>query len=550
MGSKPWIELDFCQDDSLKNATKSSKRKFHKCVKTNTTSLLHCSNVESINFDVFNQPPKSVDNLFVNKAKLREIENGLKNQNAKFILLTGPSGCGKTVTVDLMAREMGFCVDYWSNDYRYNLKQDQYGSRIFQGDQIDDFLDFLSESSRNVSLFPEAGVRDNSNLKLIVVDEYPVALMKNLSRFWHRLTYINNRKKCGQRFKILFICNMDEKTDSANVDTNQKFGQQNLNFRKIFPDSLPDELNFLKIKMNPFTPRNVASCLRNLVTSVSMDPSRFRKLIEQISENSNGDMRSAILALDIALHSDEPDLQNCCDSSSNTKDKNSGLFSCLGKILYSKRRDLQTSSDESSIYDQILPPMSSEIEHVFDMTGLSYELFLSYLHANYLPLIRNSDDNRSLVARICNDLSLADYFTKCVNLPFDARERILPYAVTVSGRSLAFYMHFVLYGGNSTSTNQFKFSQMCKPTNYSNNQSSAAQMKCKTFATDLAPYLCKLGCAEENVVRLGSFNVKFRSNDKAFIASKPTWIEQMRLQNHNESIVNGDFECDISEFDD
>lgn len=40
---------------------------------------------------------------------------GISPQGGAILLLTGPSGCGKTATVQVLAKDLGFHIQEWSN---------------------------------------------------------------------------------------------------------------------------------------------------------------------------------------------------------------------------------------------------------------------------------------------------------------------------------------------------------------------------------------------------------------------------------------------------
>lgn len=133
--------------------------------------------------------PKTIEELAVHPKKIQELEQWLKHceimkrkkQPAQLCLLTGPSGCGKTAAVQVLAKDMKFTIQEWTNpvdqDMIYNLGDQVFGESNFSSSQVDAFKAFLFKASRYRSLFEIAG----NDRRLLLVEDFPNFLLRDPS---------------------------------------------------------------------------------------------------------------------------------------------------------------------------------------------------------------------------------------------------------------------------------------------------------------------------------------------------------------------------------
>uniref|UniRef100_A0A8C5AE95 RAD17 checkpoint clamp loader component n=1 Tax=Gadus morhua TaxID=8049 RepID=A0A8C5AE95_GADMO len=353
--------------------------------------------------------------LAVHKKKIEEVENWIRthtdpttSKGGIIALLTGPSGCGKSATVQVLAEELGFRLQEWTNpsnvsEYRADpeLKVTSRFNGFLSTSQTGLFQEFLLRANKYncLQMVGEQGPKDR---KLILVEDFP----NNFFRQPGSLHDILRRFVKTRRCPLVFIVSENLSGDSHS--------------RLLFPKEIQEELSICNISFNPVAPTTMSKILLRIATlEAAKTGGRLcvpdKDTLDILCSGSSGDVRSAINSLQFSslagkLRSKEKgpgEAEQCIGG----KDVSLFLFRALGKILHFKSESPRKLTEQHK-----LPPHLSEHQRhsllihpelVVERSHMSAEFFNLYLHQNYLDFFSTVED----VARASEYLSDADFFT-------------------------------------------------------------------------------------------------------------------------------------------
>uniref|UniRef100_A0A8K9Y4J7 RAD17 checkpoint clamp loader component n=1 Tax=Oncorhynchus mykiss TaxID=8022 RepID=A0A8K9Y4J7_ONCMY len=387
--------------------------------------------------------PHSQAELAVHKKKIEEVEDWMRvhvdpKTGGAVLLLTGPSGCGKSATVQVLAQELGYRVQEWSNpsslsEYRPSLS----GPNSSQTGLFQEFLLRANKYNR-LQMSGEGGASD-SDRKLILVEDFPNQFYRQPGSLHDILRRFV--KTC--RRPLLFIV-----SDSLSGDSSS---------RLLFPKHIQEEQGVCNISFNPVAPTSMMKVLSRIVSVQAVKSGGKmcvpdKAALELLCSGSSGDIRSAINSLQFSCLTDQSmkkgfsavergkatatssgravvkatrGKRKAKDSEGRDKELAIGgkdsslfLFRALGKILYCKRESPEASEGSQG---PSLPAHLSEHhrdrllvdpEAVVERSHMSGEFFSLYLQQNYLEFFSDVED----VARASEYLSDAVSLCMCVGL--------------------------------------------------------------------------------------------------------------------------------------
>uniref|UniRef100_A0A8C4Z2J7 RAD17 checkpoint clamp loader component n=1 Tax=Gadus morhua TaxID=8049 RepID=A0A8C4Z2J7_GADMO len=390
--------------------------------------------------------PHSQAELAVHKKKIEEVENWIRthtdpttSKGGIIALLTGPSGCGKSATVQVLAEELGFRLQEWtnpSNVSEYRADPEAYRQTFEPASRFNGFLstsqtglfqEFLLRANKYncLQMVGEQGPKDR---KLILVEDFP----NNFFRQPGSLHDILRRFVKTRRCPLVFIVSENLSGDSHS--------------RLLFPKEIQEELSICNISFNPVAPTTMSKILLRIATlEAAKTGGRLcvpdKDTLDILCSGSSGDVRSAINSLQFSSLAERglslPKKEKCLavlpgkaackrtQGKKRSKEKGPGeaeqciggkdvslfLFRALGKILHFKSESPRKLSGQHK-----LPPHLSEHQRhsllihpelVVERSHMSAEFFNLYLHQNYLDFFSTVED----VARASEYLSDADFFT-------------------------------------------------------------------------------------------------------------------------------------------
>lgn len=409
--------------------------------------------------------PSTLVELAVHKKKIAEVEDWLKRhlskkhpsyQNDSFILLlTGPAGVGKTATVNTLAKELKLTIQEWLNPTTDIFQKDDFFNNIDYSSypkymsQVAKFEEFLLRANRYQPL--QLGQKTETNNKLILVEDLPNKFYRDSQTFHSILRRFSKTTRCPAVFIV---------SDTYSTE---------INVQSLFPKDVVASLGIHQISFNPVAPTSMSKTLTRIAAAESSKgrhrfPMPSKSTIDAIAQVSNGDIRSAINALQFACLKDTGDLEDVLESrveSKSKKNKKSGkcqkkdstnqsesgkalsaiggkdtslfLFRAIGKILYCKR-ELKHASDAvlpSHLSHHERDRLIINPEEVVERTHMTSENFTLYLHQNYLEFFDDIDD----CMEVADHFSVADH----MSCDWEHRSILNQYSSSVATRGLIHY---------------------------------------------------------------------------------------------------------------
>lgn len=338
--------------------------------------------------------PMQINELAIHPKKLEELRNWFKlceKTANRILLIKGPTGCGKTISFYLVAEENDFDVIEWTNstDQETNAFYDNSGNFnqefVSYENQVTKFSKFLIQTSRYPSVFKSFTKRRK---RLLLVKDFPNTFSRKTEEFWHILRQYSEE---GQSPLVFIVSETNSKP--LNIAHN------------LFPDNIRVEIPIDSINFNAVAQTMMLRALKRIIQLIgdNCDYSPYFKkptdnVISSIVDNSQGDIRSAVLNLNFA--SQQSDFQLLVPQKSTAKVKNKkkastkpsdgalgkneclSLMHGLGRVFHPKLEINPTTNVKELTHkpENIAERFSSQPKNFVEMINSNYIKSFSDIH--------------------------------------------------------------------------------------------------------------------------------------------------------------------------
>lgn len=415
--------------------------------------------------------------LAVHKRKVEDVRRWLSEafeggptgklrKYRRILVLTGPAGTAKTTTLRVLAREMGFEIVEWRNSMSERGPSTFIDDSNDLGDDswidtealFDKFQAFLTRASSCYNIFapstqslPSTSSSHPSNRHLILLEDLPNILhLPTQARFHDALQSLCSSSESAPPVVIIISDSGLRGENAYNDDSWDGAGgarwykKETIDIRSLLGADLSTSPYVTRIAFNPIAPTLMIKALQAMLTnhfgSTSGKPPA-KDVVEMIVESSNGDIRSAVMALEFACivtltkgGGKGKTRRNTAGSGGaravleavTRREQSLVLFHLMGKILYNKRkgdppathlsaRDAakERELDETLLDPSPLPDWLSEhdrkasrvcLETIASDSPIDSSLLGLYIHQNYTMFCTDVDQCDG----VCEGLSWVD----------------------------------------------------------------------------------------------------------------------------------------------
>ncbi|KAF8154728.1 Rad17 cell cycle checkpoint protein-domain-containing protein [Crassisporium funariophilum] len=375
----------------------------------------------------------------------------------RILALTGPAGTGKTSTIRVLAREMGFEILEWRNAMGETSSKafDSYSSQPssstglqpdFDADYeglFSKFEAFMTRASTCHNIFETASeaktLQSDRRRQIILLEELPNVLHpKTQTQFHEALHALVISRPSNPPVPVVIIISdaglRGEATDERMADGHGwgKDKTQVVDVRTVLSKDLLGGPYVTEIGFNPIAPtllrKAVQALLNTRFTSTSsksgIAPSK--EVVDIIVESANGDIRSAIMALQFSCRVDIPGGRKkgsqrgrkMIMEAVTRREQSLALFHLIGKVLYNKRKgdppsasatakDLLRERDIDALLKDPtkLPPHLAhherrtsrvDVDMLYADSPIDTSLFSLYIHQNYTQYCNELEESEGV----------------------------------------------------------------------------------------------------------------------------------------------------------
>ncbi|KAG2004670.1 hypothetical protein CC2G_003205 [Coprinopsis cinerea AmutBmut pab1-1] len=392
--------------------------------------------------------PASEAELAVHVRKVEDVRRWLKEayeggpsgklkKYRRILTLTGPAGTGKTSTIKILAKELDFEIVEWRNaigEVTSSWGQDSYSTGRYQDYDSDSetlftkFETFFNRAARCQGLAFSGPSSSSSSSKakrqLVLLEDLPNILHpKTQSQFHDCLKSLVESPVSDPPVPVvIIISDTGLRGEARDERIAGGFGwgkdkEQVVDVRSVLPRDLLHGPYVTQIMFNPIAPTLMRKALSNMLQAHAMHEdfvAPSKQALDIVIESSNGDIRSAIMALQFACLVQGPAAKKRVGANATTvmvteavtrREQSLALFHLIGKVLYNKRKGDPSSSSasakdilkekelDSQLQDPL--PLPAHLEHhnrrasrvdvdsIYKDSPIDSSLFSLYIHQNY-----------------------------------------------------------------------------------------------------------------------------------------------------------------------
>ncbi|KAL1701342.1 Rad17 cell cycle checkpoint protein-domain-containing protein [Schizophyllum commune] len=366
--------------------------------------------------------PTTEEELAVHVKKVDSVRSWFKEaltgdklrKYRRILVLTGPAGTGKTSTVRVLAREMGFDIMEWRNESNASkayTDSDDYDPDEYAPSSHEPFSTFMSRASRCRDVFSS-----NARPHIILLEDLPNILHSGTQQSFHESLRSLVQPSDVVLPPIVIIISDAGLRGTELDEVGAMHGRDSvIDVRTVLPKEMLNGPFVTRILFNPIAPTLMTRALKGMLAKRSQQPSG--EFLDTLVATSNGDIRSAIMALQFASVATKPGKKGKSDravlEAITRREQGLVLFHLLGKILYNKRKgdppgksQLQRDIQKEKDLDRTLknpPPLPDwlsehnrkasrvDVDSIYADAPIDSSLLSLYIHQNYIPFCEDID---------------------------------------------------------------------------------------------------------------------------------------------------------------
>ncbi|KAG9029405.1 Cell cycle checkpoint protein rad17 [Tulasnella sp. JGI-2019a] len=392
--------------------------------------------------------------LAVHKRKVEDVrrwlvealDGGKLRKYRRILTLTGPAGSGKTATLKILAKELDVEIVEWRNGV----------DDSFQGDFLDyeslslKFQNFLDRASSYRSLSFTLGTPSSSSQanftsqasgkprrQLILIEDLPNILHSaTREAFQSALTAFATSAEPPSCPLVIVISDTGVRGESKDERGGHSAGfggsgqDEAVDVRSVIPHGILGGPYCTQIPFNPIATTIMRKAVNSLLTRVASSPSATshqkpsKEVVDIIVESANGDIRSAIMALQFACIVDLPGSKGAGRAKGlregkgvkgileaiTQREQSLLLFHLLGKLLYNKRYG-DPEEEEDAPYHLMQLPKHLRKQHerrlskvdanvLYAESPVDTSLVSLYVHQNYTQFCETVEECDGIMANL------------------------------------------------------------------------------------------------------------------------------------------------------
>ncbi|KAI0674065.1 Rad17-domain-containing protein [Trametes maxima] len=400
------------------------------------------------------------EDLAVHKRKVQDVrqwlleayDGGVSGKLKKYrriLVLTGPAGTAKTATIRILSKELGYEILEWRNSMDEQFSPDSHSTSAgwasveYEG-LSDKFQAFLTRASTcptrassqasHSSQLPSsssssAASSSTPKRQLILLEDLPNVLHPTTQVSFHAaLEKFVSTAESSVAPLVIIISDAGLRGENGEEDGSRwkSRNREAMDVRNVLSPSLLNSPYVTQVSFNPIAATYMRSALKALLDQHFATPSSTgarptKDVLDVIVESSNGDIRSAVMALQFACTADRSTQKPTKGSKRASKmqgpsarvmleavtrrEQTLALFHLLGKIMYNKRKGDPSSSSASAkdirkdqeidkrlkdpprlplyLKDHERRPSRVDVEALYADTPIDASLLSLYIHQNY-----------------------------------------------------------------------------------------------------------------------------------------------------------------------
>ncbi|KDQ55490.1 hypothetical protein JAAARDRAFT_195860 [Jaapia argillacea MUCL 33604] len=428
--------------------------------------------------------PTAEEDLAVHKRKIENVRSWLNEAldggpggrlkaYRRILALTGAAGTGKTATIRVLARELNLEILEWKNtvdesfagddDHDDEQGQSSWRNQDYEG-LMQKFQAFITRASTCRSLFsgppPQSQseakpstktsstsspqLNTSSKRRIILLEDLPNILHSGTQQQFHAvLETVAHSRDLTPVVLIVSDSGVRGEASDDRMASGRGRVKETVDIRTALPSSLLGSQWVTEIKFNPIASTLMTRALQSMLTSLSSSSLQHpsKETLDMVVESSNGDIRSAIMALQFACGARQPSFEpqgkkrkkgttgnsRALLEAVTRREQSLALFHLMGKVLYNKRKgdppgssatkkDIQRDKElDAKIKDP--PPLPShlqlhdrrssrvDIDAIYGDSPIDSSLYSLYIHQNYTQFCNEVDESEA----ISEWLSWVDY---------------------------------------------------------------------------------------------------------------------------------------------